>query len=623
MKKKIINVPIWVKYLSDWSNEMEQWLPSNNHFILNKQCTGCGATEYYLNNNKHTILCAPRKKLLENKHEQVEKHKYQTYLLKNDGDITSIKQALEAYFTQSYNFSRCKILITYDSLGILVDCIRKLRLPFDTFQVVVDEFQLIFDDSRLKAEVELQFMQHLQYFPSVCYLSATPILEEYLDQLDEFKSLAYYELHWDESHLIRPNLEPKQKDSFYPYLKTEIDDYLSGNYPKKFDNGQIVESKQLVIFCNNVEFIKKLLVKNSGLNKDNTNIICSDSDENNSALKKIGFSIGNPPKEGESHKMFTICTKTAYIGADFYHTSARTIICSDPNIDCMSTDIATDYPQILGRLRLNTNPFQYDIVFLFKTRTRELISEEEFKHKIKQKLDRTIAKLTTFDEITEDYRRQVQLGEYRNTIKSKKYSEDYVSIIERMGQPSKPVLNKIVMFSEERGYRLQKMVYSNALNVYCALGSALPMNDQNNNDRQMFYSLFNSYSRFGDRIALFCNYADTHGLDEAKALSIDSCYFLYWSVLGSNLCQECGYSKTKMDSLVHEASVIADVSTAVLLAFTPGDSYKLKDIKNTLQQIYNDYGLNKTAKATDIEQWFEVKRRIISGIEGYSVIQKK
>lgn len=208
MIKTTINVPSWVKYLSDWSTEMDQWLPCNCHFILNKRCTGCGATEYYLNNNKHTILCAPRKILLENKQEQVEKHIYQTYLLKNDGDISSIKQSLESYITQNYYFSRCKILITYDSLGILVDCIRELRLPFDAFQVVVDEFQLIFDDSRLKAEVELQFMQDLQTFPSVCYLSATPILEEYLDQLDEFKSLPYYELNWDQSHLIQPNLKP-------------------------------------------------------------------------------------------------------------------------------------------------------------------------------------------------------------------------------------------------------------------------------------------------------------------------------------------------------------------------------------------------------------------------------
>lgn len=623
MNKKSIKVPSRVKYLSDWSNEMEQWLPANCHYILNKQCTGCGATEYYLNNNKHAILCAPRKILLDNKHEQFEKHKYQTYLVQNDGDITCVKQALKTYITQSYHFSRSKILITYDSLGILVDCIRELGLPYNAFQVVVDEFQLIFDDSRLKAEVELQFMQYLQHFASVCYLSATPILEVYLDQLDEFKDLPYYELNWDDSHLIKPNLEPKQMPSFYPYLEKEIDKYLSCNYPQKNCNGEIVESKQLVIFCNNVEFIKKLLSKNPGLNKDNTNIICSDSDENRASLKKLGFSNGKPPKEGYPHKMFTICTKTAYIGADFYHTSARTIICSDPNLDCMSTDIATDYPQILGRQRLQSNPFRYDIVFLFKTRSKALPSEDEFKQKIRDKQARTEAKLTTFEEISDNYRRQVQLGEYRNTIKSKKYCEDYVSIIERTGQTSRPVLNKLVMLSEIRGYELQKMVYSNALTVYSALGTSLPQNENNNGDRQQFYAKFNICSRFGDRMALFCCYADTYGEKEAQSLIIDNRYFLYWRTLGTAQCQKCGYSRTSMDTLIHEASAVNDVTTAILKTFSPGKCYKLKDIKAALQQIYNDYDLNRTAKATDIEQFFDVKRKIIAGDEGRMIIQIK
>ena len=61
-----INVPEDVEYISEWENFT---LPLG-HSILDKTICGCGFTEYCLNNNIPTVLCSPRKKLLENKEEQ-------------------------------------------------------------------------------------------------------------------------------------------------------------------------------------------------------------------------------------------------------------------------------------------------------------------------------------------------------------------------------------------------------------------------------------------------------------------------------------------------------------------------------------------------------------------------
>ena len=57
-----LNVPIGVRYISDWK---ELDLPKG-HYILNKIVTGCGFTEYCLNNCQKLILVSPRKFLLEN-----------------------------------------------------------------------------------------------------------------------------------------------------------------------------------------------------------------------------------------------------------------------------------------------------------------------------------------------------------------------------------------------------------------------------------------------------------------------------------------------------------------------------------------------------------------------------
>ncbi len=65
--------------------------------------------------------------------------------------------------------------------------------------------------------------------------------------------------------------------------------------------------------------------------------------------------------------MFTFCTRTVYLGADFYSECARSFIFSDSNIDTLAVDISDDLPQILGRQRLFENPWKNDAVFYYRS----------------------------------------------------------------------------------------------------------------------------------------------------------------------------------------------------------------------------------------------------------------
>lgn len=69
MKKIKLDVPSGIKYLSDW-DELENLLPDDQPFILNKRICGCGATEMYIRSDKKVILAGPRKHLLYNKYSQ-------------------------------------------------------------------------------------------------------------------------------------------------------------------------------------------------------------------------------------------------------------------------------------------------------------------------------------------------------------------------------------------------------------------------------------------------------------------------------------------------------------------------------------------------------------------------
>ena len=378
LNRNYLNVPVGIKFISDWK-ELE--LPKG-HYILNKIVTGCGFTEYFLNNNIPTILCSPRKALLGNKHRQHKIDGRPTYLYKNKYDtetnmdigsaekmsienviedpnqILEYNRDLQGYIETNYNIFNDvipKILVTYDSLWHVLEVINNISPTLlEQFQIVVDEFQSIFSDASFKATTELGFLTYLQNVPNVCYLSATPVLDRYLSELDEFKNLPYYELVWDSSMITKPVINRKKIVSIPEACYNIIQEYKNGIYPRKYYNNQIIESKEVVFYINSVTEIKKIINKmnsdpsNPKLTKENTNIICSDNKKNITRLKQLGFDLGTVPLKGQPHKMFTFCTRTVYLGADFYSTNASTVICSDSNIDCLALDISQDLPQIMN-----------------------------------------------------------------------------------------------------------------------------------------------------------------------------------------------------------------------------------------------------------------------------------
>jgi len=207
MEKIIIKVPKNIRFISDWENFK---LPSGTS-ILDKQITGCGFTEYCLTNEEDIILCSPRKILLEDKTQQ---HLGEVYYIKNECEIDSSidkdltidaksqkteedksketkesilqlhKKIEAAYEDSKIKEIPCKILVTYDSFRHVKEVFDKLGI-LKKFRVVVDEFQSIFTDSRFKSTTEIEFLNHLQNL-NVTFVSATPMIDKYLEQLDEF-----------------------------------------------------------------------------------------------------------------------------------------------------------------------------------------------------------------------------------------------------------------------------------------------------------------------------------------------------------------------------------------------------------------------------------------------------
>jgi len=680
MKKKVLKVPKGIRYISEWNGFN---LPEFSH-ILDKQITGCGFTEWVITNAKNTILVSPRLILLENKEAQ---HKGEVFYVRNDLDavlnvdrdltkaVTSSKKSqqelsvlkqgidleqkklelmnqVRSYFVYcTENEIPCKLLVTYDSYRIVYEALTTLGSGcFESFYTVVDEFQSIFTDSKFKSSTELDFLNYLKLAKKVCFVSATPMIDEYLNMLDEFKDLPYYELDWESEEggrVIKPQLTVHPCQRITEMAVNIIKSYQDGNFEKtviKDSNGNLQEvvSKELVIYVNSVKNICDIIRK-AGLTFDNTNVLCSNTPENQKKIRKaFGLKrnqvggIGSVPLREEKNKMFTLCTRTVYLGADFYSTCARSVILSDANIECLAVDITLDLPQILGRQRLAENPWkdraELYVRFLSEGNRK---GADDFKKYRSEKIKKTENLLLSYDsspnfdtkhDLAETYQRVAEVDNYKN---------NYVAVNKHSGKDLLPVFNNLVMVSEMRAFEIQQKDYADRFRILNQIeNSGKYIIDPVMNEVNSFIAKFNSMVTFIERMRLLCesNLSESAITPVLRQLPID--YSTYYTSLGPEKIKALGCQKSRLkreyDRVINNTQVSkGGIQTAFYKEFSVGERIAIRDVKLRVQKVYSSIGLEKTAKAVDILEYFEVMRTKVKDssdnkfINGYEILKIK
>ncbi len=103
-----------------------------------------------------------------------------------------------------------KILVTYDSLGEVLNCL-EYHGKLSKFTIVVDEFTSLFTDALMKGDAEFKLVNRVSALPNrVIYISATPIDEQYLDQIPEFANLPYVTFNWDASCIEKVTIKSRR-----------------------------------------------------------------------------------------------------------------------------------------------------------------------------------------------------------------------------------------------------------------------------------------------------------------------------------------------------------------------------------------------------------------------------
>lgn len=632
MKENEIKMPQGCRFMGQYKDQLlNTILPLDKKFIINKSIPGCGGTSMFLDSEIPIVLISPRVRVLVEKHEQYKNSKTPTFLFhtdytskkKREEEIKQMMSGLNSYIQRHWNnpfdnYPRPpKVLVSLDSAKKVLDVISGMGL-LGYFLFVVDEFQCLMGDANYKGSTDMNFLSEIdKMVPRICYLSATPIPDHYLDYIPQFKGLDYYKLEWDPSVLEDPTIREvkmKKGESVESVCEDIITNYREHEYfARKVWNGKIVESKEVCIFLNEVKKIKNIILKNN-LKPEETTILCSTSSAHE--LPK-GFKVGglSTDKVNPKNKTFTFCTKASFEGVDFYSDNAITYIFVDGNKPWQTLDIYLDIPQILGRQRLDINPFKRDATIFYKTKP-SVESEAEFREKQKAmelKTKRTIEEYN----LSSDYMKSTLLDTIRKVDTSKKFIDDYIDVISD-GTTITVGENTLVKVARWNDWYLRQYFYNHPCQLTTGIQDAVPVihKPQEVSDfERVFYSANSS-----DKLRLYSEFMYQYPQYGTLVLAnpyIPIEYHDWYRKYGYDGLSKLGFDdkKVEQDYVVHcsKDRIIQECKKV----FIVGENYTKKYVKEQLQIIYDSLGLlGRRAKAVEIEGYLNVKERTLTDENG-------
>ena len=581
-------VPENVEFLTEW-NGFE--LPKG---ILNKGVTGRGATSVAIQDEHKTIICSPRINLIKNKVGQHEG------LLGVYGDVKN--DEIMAYLEKA---ETPKIMVTYDSMPRLA----KLITDKSDWRVVVDEYQYLLIDSGFRSDKAIALLDIVNEFDYVTYLSATPIADKYIQQMEQFKDVPYTELIWGdrvERIYVEREVSAKPIDNAIKIVRN----YQNGIFPKEGD----AVSKECVIFLNSVTNIANI-IHQTKIPPEDVNIIVADTEENRKLVRQIGkgYDIGAIPLEGEPHKMFTFCTSTAFAGCDFYSTCASTFVISDNKKVHTSIDIATELAQIAGRQRLACNPFRKTMVFIYNVDIGES-NADIYKNAIEQKLEKSI-KMAEWKNGAPDYFKKDVIKETSEMQNIKKYSESYVRYDEKSDSFT---VNRWAYLNELFAYDVQHENYQNSIIVKKQLeesGFDIKEEERQSDYKEQLKCILTKEG-FADRMKRYCELRQLkqtnpyYIADEIMERQYEGLK-LYYDRLGCERIKALGFKEKDLKNELERCYRENDIKRKFREVFAVGERMSTEDIKRIMTEIYAKYGISKKGVATHLERDYGIRLKPI------------
>jgi len=350
-----------------------------------------------------------------------------------------------------------------------------------------------------------------------------------------------------------------------------------------------------------VEFIAKV-IDLAKLTPDQVKIVCStsgDNGENNQRKLGTDYLIGQP---SDPVKKINFYTSTCFEGCDIYDQQGVTFIVSDGNKSNTLLDISTLFTQICGRLR--DSRYKGEIIHVYSTTkySRE-VTLDEFTAATKNVLTEAVSYADEINKLSETTR-------IKTLSKIKYINEQYVRI-----EDNRLVVDKNLANMDIVNFKICRHIYRTYVNLTDELrrngytitrhtfSDIMEKIEDKANARVTFKELFDEYHRLKTTKPFFSleNHEDLCAQIAVKYPLVKQAY----EDLGTAKVQALKYhvGNIKRELMKRQPAPteykIVKMINATFAKQTPIAKSKVKEL---LQGIYDDLGIQRTAKAADLNK---------------------
>lgn len=293
------------------------------------------------------------------------------------------------------------------------------------------------------------------------------------------------------------------------------------------------------------------------------------------------------------------------------------------------------------KIDIQKNPWKNSATFYYRTTAdyREM-KKEDFQNIIDSKNKSTESLLSAYNTVLDKDKYDLAKT-YQYVAKSANYRDNYIAVNKVINSQTgdvilKPVINQLVLVNEIRAFQIQQVDYKDRFSVFSSVHSKLTPDDIVNRDVTRFFCIYDTLTTMHDKLKMLCEYnfisdielnivlgqiADS---DEVKS---------YYLALGPKKLKALTYSKTYIKKELGIVTFSKELLiNTITLNFNPGEKYSLSDLKVKLGNLYNSINYDATPKASDIENYFDVKSVVMyekkedgtrKQIRGYELLKRK
>lgn len=601
-----ITMPEDKNYLSEFMTE----LPTG---IFNKKVTNTGATTLVLENEQDVILVSPTNNLIANKIRQYPNKRCKYELFAVNGGVTTAD--IITYINRCEGKQPVKLISTPDSL-YKITCLTDV---YKNYHLIVDEFHELLKMMGNRKQAALRLMEDFNKFTKYTFLSATPIKENFLPY--PLNALDYYTLKVE--NFERVKAVPRQSNK--PFA-TVCD--IIKNFKMKGElliNGN--STKHLYFYINSVTNICSV-IKNSGLEAKDVNIICADTPANERKLSIVGCEIGEFITEDELQKNplyespIHFITSTAFQGSDIYSNDGIAFFVTDCHVKSTMSGMAT-LQQISGQIRTMSNPFNGLIYHIYNINKASLTYDEYLKEQ-QVDINKAIEIINSWDILPQSSK--------DNSLTILKHAEILEEVVyyyyDKM--TDRIYLNDLKIKSDQSKHEAENLIYMNGIEVRKAYVS------------EGFSDLSANYLKIETDFKNFIKHQDFKSYCKAYDKSLNEKYYIGEPLFGCpDITQkliktaflQLGYKKI-VDLKYHQTSIKQEIKVSLSLntlgviqavnkTFTIGGLYNKTEAKNIMQATYNKLGIIKTAKSTSLKEYFVTKEsKLPDGNNGILIVKR-